>query len=709
MPQSELRITEVHAAHHPTQSSRRKRHLAKLSAISQTRQAILITRETASSSSSSRRASTMKFIHPLVASILYAASVALATSSAVAPTQPAKWQPDVSSKVSGVDASDHARLLQSALTEFYGNGSTPVSSSGANATLAAVEVAAAQGLPRAQFLLGIAHATGFWDDMPRNDAKAVVQLYFAAAGGDLSANMALGYKHMMGLGVPKSCDAALRYYEVVANRAVSVRENEDSLSPVLYDQRHKRLKQQADLQHKKNQPGDLDVVEYYHFSADKGDPDATLNLALLYYYGARGVTQDVAKAATYFLKAHELGMTASAANLGHMYSRGVGVPLDHAKAFTYFQEAAHEGNAAAQNGLATLYLRGHGVKENRPKAITLFRTAAKQGNADAFYNLGVLALQGALQTDQSPDFEAAYGYFQVAAQHGHTLSMHKVGHMAMNGIGVTRSCRSALEYFKMVAERGWWEAELRHAYTAYTNGDYTTAFRTYVVLAEQGYEVAQHNAAWMLEEQRGMRAAQALGDGTLRMYKAAAAQGNIDANLKLGDFYYYGYGTSTAPNFAKAMAHYLAAAPKHGQAAYNLGYMYEHAIGTNQDFLLAKRYYDMSLEINVDGYVPVTMALYKLSLHQALLPFRDMTPAEAVEAVAAIALRKMWQQWKHIREYAVDTAAFALSFVSGADMVSLLLQADVMPETDTMLIGALTVLLAVVWTIRSRRQHQLRR
>ncbi|ETV82116.1 hypothetical protein H257_05618 [Aphanomyces astaci] len=650
----------------------------------------------------------MKFLRPLLFCAAAATSCTGASSAEVASTQPSAssaWQEHAESvAVAGVDPSDHARLLQSALTEFYGNGtSSSHPTVRHNASLPLVELAASQGLARAQFLLGVAHATGFWGDVP-NDAKAVVYLYFAAAGGDLAANMALGYKHMMGDGVPKNCDAALRYYEVVANRAIEVRENEDSLSPVLYDQRHKRLKTQADLQHKKNQPGDVDVVEYYHFSADKGDPEASLNLALLYYYGARGVTQDVKKAATYFHKAHDLGVTSAAANLGHIYANGIGVDVDLSKAFAYFQEAAHEGNAASQNGLATLYLNGRGAKENKVKAITLFRTAAKQGNADAFYNLGTLALQGALQIDGSPDFEAAYGYFQVAAQHGHTQSMHKVGHMAMHGIGVARSCRAALDAFKTVAERGYWEQELRHAYQSFSQGDYTTAFRTYVVLAEQGYEVAQHNAAWMLESQLGMPSSLGLGDGTIRLYKAAAAQGNVDANVKLGDFYYYGYGTSTTPSFAKAMAHYVAASTKHGQASYNLGYMYEHGVGTTQDFMLAKRYYDLSLDINPDGYVPVTLALHKLAWHQALLPFQHMTPTECVTSLVAVAHRKAWAQWKRVGGWIVGSGAFVLSFVSGMDMVSLLVQADVVPETDTLVIAILAVLLGFVWTLRLRRR-----
>jgi SEL1 protein len=332
-----------------------------------------------------------------------------------------------------------------------------------------------------------------------------------------------------------------------------------------------------------------------------------------------------------------------------MYSRGIGVELDLEKAFMYYQEAALEGNGAAQNGLATMYLHGRGVPMNKQKAMMLFRLAAKQGNADAFYNLGVLSLKGGImihelqpradhyhdeheeETETAsadsvvtvPDYETAYGYFYVAAQQGHTLSMHKAARLSMSGIGTIRSCSQALDFMKQVAERGVWDQELRQAYRAYTRGDYSLALRKYIVLAEQGYEIAQHNAAWMLEQQLGTssavvsspdlrktakdaanspielslkKAKNNLGELTLRLYKNAASQGNIDANLKIGDFYFYGPDAIAGidVNYERAMAHYALAASRNAQASFNLGFMYQYGIGSTQDFFLAKRYYDLS-------------------------------------------------------------------------------------------------------------------
>jgi TPR repeat protein len=41
--------------------------------------------------------------------------------------------------------------------------------------------------------------------------QAVLQYYFASLGGSLPAQVALGYRHANGLGVPKSCRAAVLY------------------------------------------------------------------------------------------------------------------------------------------------------------------------------------------------------------------------------------------------------------------------------------------------------------------------------------------------------------------------------------------------------------------------------------------------------------------------------------------------------------------
>ena len=50
--------------------------------------------------------------------------------------------------------------------------------------------------------------------------EALLNYYFAAGANQTFANMALGYRHMYGTDVPKSCQAAVLYYHPVAEQVV---------------------------------------------------------------------------------------------------------------------------------------------------------------------------------------------------------------------------------------------------------------------------------------------------------------------------------------------------------------------------------------------------------------------------------------------------------------------------------------------------------
>uniref|UniRef100_A0AAV1U638 Uncharacterized protein n=1 Tax=Peronospora matthiolae TaxID=2874970 RepID=A0AAV1U638_9STRA len=532
--------------------------------------------------------------------------------------------------VSSVDRR-HA-LVQLGDMYFYGNRSLDTRVNGSLAMRLYAE-AADLGAPRAQFHVGVALSYGLWG-FPLDEAAAMTRYYFAALGGDTGAAMALGYKHDTGHGAPKKCESAVRYYEVAADDAVARRERNVSL-PVMYDLPQRRLKTMAEEQHKRNPPGDSAIVDYYRFSAEKGDPDSTLSLATLYYYGVRGLTQDLERAALLFQKAYDLGSSEGAYRLGHIYSYGIGVKQDNVTAAKYLQEAVTEGIAAAQNELAHMHLVGKGVEVNELRAVELFKAAAKQGNMEAFYNLGVLHMRGesamgiSLALDH-PEYEVAYGFFQVAAHRGHTIASQKVGHMKLHGIGTTRSCKTAVDSFKLVAERGEGERVLAQAYKDYERQDYEAAFMKYAVMALQGYEIAQHNAAYLLDNgflspsspmlslasSSLVLEAEVVASTALKLYRLAAQQGNVDADLKIGDYFYYGKGGNPV-DFAKASAHYsLASKRSNAEATFNLAVMYEHGIGVDRDFYLAKRYFDKARVAHSDANVPVALALWKLRVHK---------------------------------------------------------------------------------------------
>jgi SEL1 protein len=540
---------------------------------------------------------------------------------------------DAALSTSSTSATRRDALVALADIFFYGNNTVAAS---VNGTLAMRLYAKAADLgdAHAQFHLGVASSYGFWG-FPKDDAQAMTQYYFAAVGHHTGAMLALGSRHLLGVNAPKSCETAVRYYEVAANKAMKLRDA-DVTKPAIHDLPHRRLKTVHESQHKKNVPSDAAIVDYYQFSSDKGDPEATMNLATLYYYGARGLQQDLPKAAALFERAHDLGATGSAYHLGHLYNYGIGVAQNNETALEFLEQAVKEGSTSAHNELAYMYLHGKGTPRDHEKALSLFKAAAKQGNMEAFYNLGVLHMQGAGSVKSvDPEYEVAHGYFQVAAHQGHTLSSHKLAHMSLHGIGTSRSCKNAVDSFKLVAERGEWDRLLSRAFKDFKNQDYEAAFMKYAVMAQQGYEVAQHNAAYLLEfgflsplfgtsltMSESSLSNEEIASGAIQLYKLAALQGNIDANLKIGDFYYYGKGGHEV-DFTKASAHYALASKKsNAQAMFNLGLMYEHGVGVVQDFHLAKRYFDKAIASHQDARVPATLALWKLRVHRIYQSWR---------------------------------------------------------------------------------------
>ena len=66
-----------------------------------------------------------------------------------------------------------------------------------------------------------------------------------------------------------------------------------------------------------------------------------------------------------------------------------------------------------------------------------------------------------------------------------------------------KSCPVAVQFLKAVAERGPWGTQLERAHTALQDGDLAGPLQMYAALAEGGYEVAQSNVAFLLDQHGG--------------------------------------------------------------------------------------------------------------------------------------------------------------------------------------------------------------
>merc|ERR1712224_970775 len=132
--------------------------------------------------------------------------------------------------------------------------------------------------------------------------------------------------------------------------------------------------------------------------------------------------------------------------------------------------------------------------------------------------------------------------------------------MRLLGMGTPSSCQGALELLKPLAERLSPETKLlEYAYEAVSSGVDTAAL-AYLIAGYSGIEVAQTNAAYLLqhgsdidfdliafEDGQEIRSPQVDGQRqAIKFHKYAAEQGNMASLLAIGDIYFYGYGVNVS-------------------------------------------------------------------------------------------------------------------------------------------------------------------
>ncbi|MBQ7538122.1 tetratricopeptide repeat protein [uncultured Treponema sp.] len=96
----------------------------------------------------------------------------------------------------------------------------------------------------------------------------------------------------------------------------------------------------------------------YEVEAIKGNPEAQLKLAIMFYYG-EGEKQDYSKAAYWYEKAAEQGNADAINNLGVLYANGFGVGRNISFAKKLWELASRQGNLNAKLNLQNLYLYGY--------------------------------------------------------------------------------------------------------------------------------------------------------------------------------------------------------------------------------------------------------------------------------------------------------------------------------------------------------------
>ncbi|KAI0272118.1 hypothetical protein BGY98DRAFT_1002630 [Russula aff. rugulosa BPL654] len=412
-----------------------------------------------------------------------------------------------------------------------------------------------------------------------------------------------------------------------------------------------------------------DILDYYVFNADRGETDFAFRLGKIFYHGsiyhatggiASGgegvgrVPRDFERARYYFEsiarqvwpsdsgdgqgrrdETGPVGLAAPAAGyLGRMYLRGEGVRVDLKLAKMWFERGAAYSDKECHNGLGIIWRDGltDGKKDSKA-AFTHFAIAAGQDLAEAQVNLGK-------HHYQRGDAKLAISYFEAAMRHGSPFEafyyLAKTQAAQMTNLPASLkpgACSIAASFFKVVTERGSWDDDLirggERAWEMGTASGKQLAMLKWWIAAERGHEIGQNNLAFVLDQDKDMLHRTTFANFfpsndtaklALTQWTRSAAQNNIDALVKVGDYYYHGLGVPDEPEnvrWEKAAGYYRSAADTQvsALAMWNLGWMYEHGYGVPQDFHLAKRHYDIALETNVEAYLPVMLSLFRLHTH----------------------------------------------------------------------------------------------
>lgn len=275
--------------------------------------------------------------------------------------------------------------------------------------------------------------------------------------------------------------------------------------------------------------------------------------------------------------------------------------------------------------------------KNTTAAFDHFKYAAKRQDLSAIFYLGLMYFNGIGLKQKS--FNEAFECFMSASRRGHAQSLYYAGYMHLNGLVTAKSCKMAVELFKMAAERTIVAKQLSIARSYYLDSNYNGAYYLYSKLAIQGFEIAQSNVGWLLkrnlvskellysDNKENKTIKELSRKSAFQYFEWSATQNNADSQRIVGDYYYYDYLNmfneeeeveTNINRFEEAGNYYEMSAENtlgaNAQSLFNLGYMHQYGIGRKKDFSMAKRYYDLSNQNDPNGNVACYIYLTLLYL-----------------------------------------------------------------------------------------------
>ena len=216
---------------------------------------------------------------------------------------------------------------------------------------------------------------------------------------------------------------------------------------------------------------DVSMMGNIERAAQNGDVYAQFKLANMYFEG-KGVPQDDAQAAKWFLETARQDHVEAQFIIGTMYEKGDGVPQSDAQAYSWFIKAAKQGHNRSKIMLESdkwqqfAVSRESGTREKSskkdpavpevtPEQVEEYTLKASQGDVDAQYNLGIMYYHG---EGIRKDLKEALYWFLKAAEQDDPDAQYNLGFMYGKGEGVEKSREQSMQWFLKAAQHGHTEA-----------------------------------------------------------------------------------------------------------------------------------------------------------------------------------------------------------------------------------------------------------
>ncbi|SCU92583.1 LANO_0E01420g1_1 [Lachancea nothofagi CBS 11611] len=530
----------------------------------------------------------------------------------------------------------------------------------------------------ALFELGLMHTTGLFGTIPVDIPKGLIFFEKAAELGELRAIMSLAYRYSKGINVPQNKNRALFLYRSLALR-LRQRYSEDEwnlffpnvesylvripdfnggllgngLSSILSSVRRLRANRpdvtssiltnlhsgNVILQFGSGYNDFIDddvndedkIVDFYYSALDnyKGtytqkrnvEMAATILNNTVEYYASQINQLDILQK-FYYAKCLELW--------GHMCLTGEGLPKsDLEAAENYLNSAVTELKSDAEKAHFDLGLINQHFHHNFSAAVEHYGAITE--NYVLLCESGVQLfqlnksdqvppdIQEKVRNGTLPDFTTL---LMRASSYGHKQALYEAAIFEeVHDTDTPHEQKLAFleRNFRLFvgSQENWVAPHIKDAFMALLRGETESGLWLYAQAAEQGIEIAQVNAAFLLyqppyeldepplvPDERKLLAA--------RYYELAAVQGNYDAAVIAGNVYF------EMGNYVQAAVLYQSCILS-SLGSWNLGYMYEYGLGVDQDFKMAKRHYKAAMAYNKKLFLGVKLSVMKVEIKSWLM------------------------------------------------------------------------------------------